>query len=69
MAVASWRVVGWLPTSIFTAEAPSAYLGRALPLAEIYVPFVDETNVAWLVSKSLAQNDIGKDGLGGVDGG
>ena len=43
MAVASWRVMGWLPTSIFSAEAPFAYVGRALLLAEIHVPFVRRT--------------------------
>jgi hypothetical protein len=35
--------MGWLATSIFAGEATFAYLTRALPLAEIYVPFVDVT--------------------------
>jgi len=53
MAVASLPVMEWQPTSIFTGEATFAYLTRALPFAEIYVPFVDVTgacNVASLTA-------------------
>ena len=39
----SLQVMGWPLTSIFTAEAPFAYLTRALLLAEIYVPFAPAT--------------------------
>ena len=41
---ASWRVMEWLPSSIFTSEALSAYAVFVFRLAEIYVPFGDGTD-------------------------
>jgi Type III restriction enzyme, res subunit len=56
--VASWRVMEWQPTAIFAGEALFAYLNRPLLLAEIYVPFVRDTEEYNLVGtvQSLSKN-------------